>query len=168
MAWHDKLFRCIGATILSELIDLEKSVLVWDPHAMMVLVACYLHRVLGPLAAYLKQLIENARQQGLLQHTVEANVQICMIDALTGPTAEVVHIVRHRRVTAEADQHKGNQSDRIPTDSTLASPAAESPPPCGWRMSHSVCPGSERLGCTGAFMPTTRGSNNFSTICSTP
>ena len=111
VAWHDKLFRCIGATILSELIDLEQSVLVWDPHAMMVLVACYLHRVLGPLAAYLKQLIENARQQGLLQHTVEANVQICIIDALTGPTAEVVHIVRHRRVTSEADQHKGNQSD---------------------------------------------------------
>ena len=110
-ARHDKLFRCVGATILNELIDLEKSVRVWDPHAMMVLVACYLNRVLGPLAAYLKQLIANAQKEGVLQHTVEANVQVCIIDVLTGPTAEVVHVVRHRRVTLEADQHKGNQSD---------------------------------------------------------
>jgi hypothetical protein len=78
---------------------------------MMVLVACYLHRLVGPLGASLKELVQQAKLQNLLRYTVEANVQICIIDTLTGPTADVVHIIRHRRVTQDADQHKGNQSD---------------------------------------------------------
>jgi len=78
---------------------------------MVVLVACYLHRLIGALAAYLKEVVKQAKAQGLLRRTTEANLQVCIIDTLTGPTAEVVHIVRHRRGTTEADQHKGIQSD---------------------------------------------------------
>ena len=112
VAWHDRLFRCLGAAIVVQLARLEHSAHgQWDCTAMVVLVACYLHRLVGPLAAYLKELVEQAKVQGCLQHTVAANVQVCIIDTLTGPTAEVVHIIRHRRVTTEADQHKGIQSD---------------------------------------------------------
>ena len=113
VAWHERLFRCLGANILNQLVDLEYSVAPgqWNDTAMVALVACYLHKLIGPPAAYLKEVVKQAKAQGLLRRTAEANLQVCIIDTLTGPTAEVVHIIRHRRVTQEADQHKGNQSD---------------------------------------------------------
>ena len=112
VAWHERLFRCLGATILVQLVDLERSADgQWDCNAMVVLVACYLHRVIGPLSAYLKELVGAARLEGRLRHTVDANVQVCIVDTLTGPTAEVTHIIRHRRVTTATDQHRGLQSD---------------------------------------------------------
>ena len=167
VAWHERLFRCLGATILVQLVDLERSADgQWDCNAMVVLVACYLHRVIGPLSAYLKELVGAARWEGRLRHTVEANVQVCIVDTLTGPTAEVTHIIRHRRVTQE--QTNTGVSNRIPADCTLASLVARSPPLCGWRRSHSGCPGDERKGCAVRRTPPTRRPKHFYIGCSMP
>ena len=43
VAWHGRLFHCLGATIFMQLSDLETHAAAnSDPIAMVVLVACYL------------------------------------------------------------------------------------------------------------------------------
>ena len=112
VAWHGSLFRCLAATIIVQLHAMEQEAEVeWDPTAMVVLVVCYLHRLARPLAAYLNEVVEGAKTKGLLRCAVAANVQVCVVDTLTGPTSEISHIIRHRRVTHADDQHRSNQAD---------------------------------------------------------
>ena len=58
----------------------------WNPTAMVVLVVCYLHRIVGPLTQFLNEVIADAKLQGLLTLTEPGNVQVCIVDSLTGPT----------------------------------------------------------------------------------
>ena len=73
-----------------------------------VLGALYLHRLLGPLTQYLKEAIRSATMQGSLLVAAPANVQVCIVDTLRGPTYVITH--RRRRLSSETNQHKGNQS----------------------------------------------------------
>ena len=111
VAWHEWLFRCLAATIVVQLNALECQLTTWDSTAMVVLVVCYLNRLVRPLATYLSEVVAGAKEKGLLGHAVAANVQVCIVDTLTGPTSEISHIIRHRRMTKAEDQHKGNQAD---------------------------------------------------------
>ena len=52
-----------------------------------------------------------AKGKGLLRRAVAANVQVCIVDTLTGPTSEISHIILHRCGAQAADQHKGIQND---------------------------------------------------------
>ena len=65
---------------------------------VIVLVACYLHRVASPLAALLEYVVGQAHTRGLFQYVTTSNCQVRVLDSLTGPTAEHVHVIRHRRV----------------------------------------------------------------------
>ena len=85
----------------------------WNPTAMVVLVVCYLHRIVGPLTQFLNEVIANANMQGLLTLAEPGNVQVCIVDTLTGPTSVISHIIRHLRQSSDADQHKGNQADPL-------------------------------------------------------
>ena len=117
VAWEDNLFRAMGAMALQQLLQLESDFQKkgpgqsWDDQAIMVLVACYLNRVAGPLRWYFQELIRAARQLGLLQHTQPTNTQVRIVDTLTGPTSEHTHVLLHRRTCEEADMYKGNQSN---------------------------------------------------------
>ena len=51
--------------------------------------------------------------QGLLTLKEPGNVQVCIVDTLTRPTSAISHIIRHRRLSSEADQHKGGQADPL-------------------------------------------------------
>ena len=82
----------------------------WNEEAILVLVACCLHRVAGPLRWFF-QLVQAVKRNGLLRHTQGANVQVRIVDAVTGPTSEHTHILFHRRFCNEADMYKGNQSN---------------------------------------------------------
>ena len=110
-AWHEWLFRCLASTIIVQLDALEGQLQPWDPSALVVLVVCYLHRIARPLAVCLREVTDGAKTTGLLHAPTAANVQACVVDTLTGPTPEISHIIRHRRTSRAADQHKGNQAD---------------------------------------------------------
>ena len=58
----------------------------WNPTAMMVLVVRYLHRIVGPLTQFLNEVIVTATLQALLTSAEPGNVQVCLVDTLTGPT----------------------------------------------------------------------------------
>ena len=84
----------------------------YDTKRMIVLVACYLHRVASPLAAFLEHVVGQAQKRGLFKYVTTANCQVRVVDSLTGPAAEHGHVIRRRRVTLTADQHRGLQGDR--------------------------------------------------------
>ena len=81
----------MGAMALQQLLQLESDFQKegpgqsWDDQAILVLVACYLHRVAGPLRWYFQELIQAARRLGLLQHTQPANTQGADRGHLDGP-----------------------------------------------------------------------------------
>ena len=63
VAWHDWLFRCLAATIILQLNAVEEEAEVeWDPTTMVVLVVCYLHRLVRPLAVLV--VVEDAQPGG--------------------------------------------------------------------------------------------------------
>jgi hypothetical protein len=72
-----------------------------------------LHRIVGPLTQILNEVIADAKLQGLLTLTEPGNVRACIVDSLTGPTSAISDIIRHRRLSSDADQHKGNQADPL-------------------------------------------------------
>ena len=118
VAWHRSLFRCLAATTIVQLHALETELeMTWDETAMVVLVVCYLNRLVQPLAAYLNEVVARAKGKGPLRPAVAANVQVCIVDTLTRPTSEISHIIRRRRVTHADDQHKGIQA--MPPTQTL-------------------------------------------------
>ena len=51
----------------------------WNPTAMVVLVVCYLHGIVGPLTQFLNEVIANAKLQGLLTLTEPGNVQCASV-----------------------------------------------------------------------------------------
>ena len=59
VAWRVWLFHCLGATIVMQLSELEThAVANWNPTAMVVLVVCYLHRIVGPLTQFLNKVMQ--------------------------------------------------------------------------------------------------------------
>jgi len=117
VAWESTLFRAIGAKALQQLMDLERRFEdrtfldgVWDDKALLVLVAGYLHRVVGPLGWFFQKLISEARSIRLLRHTQVSNIQVRVLDTLCGPTSEHTHVLLHRRTKGEPDMHKGIQN----------------------------------------------------------
>lgn len=114
VGWHNALFYNLAWTVLLQLVALESepgAITRWDPCEMVVLVVCYLHRVLRPLSVYLAEFIQGCKLQGILRFTFATNVKVCIVDSMTGPTSQISHIIRHRRVVTAADQHKGHQAD---------------------------------------------------------
>ena len=85
----------------------------WNPTGIVAPVACYLRRIVGLLRQFLNDVIANAKLHGLLTLTEPGNVQVCIVDSLTGPTSAMSHIIRHRRRSSDSDQHKGNQADPL-------------------------------------------------------
>ena len=79
----------------------------WGPTAMVVLVVCDLHRIVGPLTQFLNEVIANVKLQGLLTLAEPGNFQVCIVDTLTGPASMISHIIRHRRQSSDADLRKG-------------------------------------------------------------
>ena len=115
VSWHATLFENVGNCVLAQLMFAERehdaTVGDFDTKRMIVCVACYLHRVASPLAAYLQNVVEQACQHGIFKSVRASNCQVRVVDSLTGPTADHVRVIRHRRKVGAADQHKGLQGD---------------------------------------------------------
>ena len=88
VAWHARIFRCLASTIIVQLDALEGQPQAWGPTALVVIVVCYLHRLVRPLAVHLKEVAEGANELGLLHSTTAASVQVCGVGTLTRPTPE--------------------------------------------------------------------------------
>ncbi len=118
VVWNDSLYRQIGAAVVCEFCDFEYELRQrpeadrnCEPDAMVVLVACFLHRTCDPLLWYMRCLVSEACEAEVLRVVKPSNVHCRTIDSLTGPTAEYCHVVRHRRTVHVADQDKGLQAD---------------------------------------------------------
>ena len=62
----------------------------WEAWATMVCSCAILAPARGPLTQYLKEVIENATMQGILNVAALANVQECIVDTLTAPASVIV------------------------------------------------------------------------------